>query len=81
METGQRKLLKNPRESSNLISILFFGWSIPFFKSSYNRVLHPNEAFEPCNVDRSKFLGDRLERLVVTSISRMSFSANIYNSN
>lgn len=62
MESGQRKLLDNPRKSANFISVLLFGWSIPIFKKSYTKLLHPNDAFEPLEQDRSKELGDRLER-------------------
>lgn len=62
MESGRRKLANNPRESANWISVLFFGWSIPIFKKSYTDVLHPNDAFEPLDVDRSEMLGNRLER-------------------
>lgn len=62
MESGQRKLLKNPRQSANFISVLFFGWSIPIFTKSYTKLLHPNDAFEPLDEDRSNVLGDRLER-------------------
>lgn len=62
MESSYQKLLKNPRQSASLISVLFFGWSIPLFKTSYKRVLNSNDAFEPLSDDRSKVLGDRLER-------------------
>lgn len=61
METGRRKLSVNPRSTAGLISVLFFGWSIPFFKKSYNKDLNPNVIFMPLNSDRSEVLGNRLE--------------------
>ncbi|XP_031625002.1 probable multidrug resistance-associated protein lethal(2)03659, partial [Contarinia nasturtii] len=63
MESAYRKLLKNPRQSASLISILFFGWTIPIFKQSYrDDALDSNDAFEPLVLDQSDRLGDRLEK-------------------
>lgn len=63
MEHGEKKSRKrNPRESANVLSVLVFGWSIPFFKTAYNKILHPNDVFEPRSEDLSCVLGDRLER-------------------
>lgn len=64
MDSVQRKLQKNPRQSASLISVLFFGWSIPFFKATYNKTLYGNDASEPLPDDRSNVLGDRLEKYV-----------------
>lgn len=64
MEAGKRKLLENPRQKANCLSVLFFGWSIPFYKRSYNKVLKISDVSEPLDVDRSKELGDRLEKYV-----------------
>lgn len=64
METGKRKLLSNPRQTASIPSILFFGWTIPFFKRSYRKVLDPNDVSEPLVIDQSSSLGDRLERYV-----------------
>ncbi|XP_055317503.1 probable multidrug resistance-associated protein lethal(2)03659 isoform X2 [Sitodiplosis mosellana] len=63
MQVVEKKLRKrNPRESANLISILLFGWSIPFFKAAYNRTLDSNDVCVPLREDLSCVLGDRLER-------------------
>lgn len=68
METGCRKLLKNPRETANIISALFFGWSIPIFKKTYKQFLQADEVIiEPLEQDRSQHLGDRLEKYVIMS--------------
>lgn len=73
MESGYRTLLKNPRQSANLISIIFFGWSIPIFKRTYENVLHPNDAFEPLDEDRSEYLGNRLEKYVSHCVNSVFF--------
>lgn len=66
MEYGHRRLSKNPRQNANFLSVIFFGWSIPIFKKTYNvNVLHPNDAFQPLDEDLSEILGDRLEKYVL----------------
>lgn len=62
MELGKIRLKRNPRESANLISILFFGWAIPFFKTAYKKTLNPSDVYEPTSSDHSCVLGNRLER-------------------
>lgn len=61
---GKRKLHANPRQTANLLSILFFGWSIPIFKRTYDKTLDSSDACEPLLQDRSAALGDRLERYI-----------------
>lgn len=62
MESGSRKLQPNPRQTANLFSIIFFGWTIPLFKQTYDKILDYGDVCEPLPDDRSKALGDRLER-------------------
>ncbi|XP_031637635.1 multidrug resistance-associated protein 4-like, partial [Contarinia nasturtii] len=62
MESAYRTLSKNPRQSASWISILTFGWTIPMFKRSYNKVLNANDVFAPVDEDHSDRLGDRLEK-------------------
>lgn len=64
MESGNRKLQANPRASASWFSILFFGWTIPMFKRTYNRILRVCDINEPLTVDQSRVLGDRLERYI-----------------
>lgn len=61
MESNQRELPPNPRETANIWSIIFFGWTIPLFKKGYATVLQLNDVFRPLNCDKSQSLGDRLE--------------------
>lgn len=61
MESSQLKLQPNPCETANILSKLFFAWTIPFFKKCYNHVLKLTEVYEPLKCDRSESLGDRLE--------------------
>lgn len=62
MEFGRRKLQENPCQSASWLSVLFFAWSIPFFKRTYDKKIDANDASEPLIVDRSSILGDRIER-------------------
>lgn len=62
MEARSRKLLPNPRQRANIFSVLFFSWTVAFFKRSYRKVLDVNDVSEPLLIDQSGTLGDRLER-------------------
>lgn len=64
METAYRILSKNPRQSANLLSVMFFGWTVPIFKKSYHKILSSKDVFEPLDGDRSDQLGDRLETYI-----------------
>lgn len=62
MESVRRKLLTNPREKANVVSVLFFWWTIGMFKKGYRKVLDLTDLYQPRNVDRSEKLGDRLDK-------------------
>lgn len=62
METSVPKLPTNPRDKANIFSILFFCWTLPLFKKGFRKVLDIEDIFQPIKVDKSKTLGDRLER-------------------
>lgn len=70
MESGRRNLSKNPRQSANLLSVVFFGWSIPIFRKSFKDDLHANDALEPIDEDRSELLGNRLERYDISIFAK-----------
>lgn len=61
MESTKRKLLANPRKSANIFSVLFFTWTIPIFKNSFNKELDTDDVYEPLSVDQSSELGNRLD--------------------
>lgn len=63
----------NPRKTANLLSILFFGWTIPIFKRTYDKILRPNDVFEPLSADLSNVLGDRLDRSISLKSSKIAF--------
>lgn len=73
MESGRRNLSKNPRQSANLLSVVFFGWSIPIFRKSFKNDLHANDAFEPIDEDRSELLGNRLERYDISIFAKKTY--------
>lgn len=61
MESSRRTLPENPRENSNLLSILTFAWTVPIFQKGYTKVLEFQDFYRPMNCDRSDSLGERLE--------------------
>lgn len=65
MDTGKRRFLPNPRDKANFFSVLFFSWTYPFFRKGYHKVLGVEDVYQPCQVDGSELLGQRLERLVL----------------
>lgn len=62
MESVRRKLLPNPREDANIVSVLLFWWTIGIFKKGYRKVFELSDLFVPLAVDHSERLGDRLEK-------------------
>lgn len=60
MESAKRKLPPNPREKANILSVLFFVWTLPLFKKGYAKVLELEDIFQPLTCDRSESLGNRL---------------------
>lgn len=61
MESTQRKYQPNPRETTNILSVLFFTWTIPLFRKGYSKVLEMSDIFQPLTSDHSDLLGNRLE--------------------
>lgn len=76
MELEKNRLKRNPRETANLISVLFFGWAIPFFKIAYKKTLDPSDVYEPTSVDHSCVLGNRLERYLLINLNRKRSSSS-----
>ena len=61
MESNHFKLPPNPRESANILSIVFFIWTLPLFKKGYEKILKLGDIFQALTSDKSDRLGDRLE--------------------
>ncbi|XP_036143538.1 multidrug resistance-associated protein 4 [Monomorium pharaonis] len=62
MDSTKVRSKPNPREKANIVSILFWWWTISLFKTGYKKDLEPEDLFDPLKVDRSNLLGDRLEK-------------------
>lgn len=62
METIKTKLKPNPRDTANILSILFFAWTIPLFKQSSAKSLEIEDICQPRKCDQSKLLGEKLEK-------------------
>lgn len=69
MDGGKRKFLPNPREKANLLSIIFFWWTLPLFRKGYANVLDVEDIYQPLSIDRSESLGERLEKYVLFVVS------------
>ncbi|XP_015437296.1 PREDICTED: probable multidrug resistance-associated protein lethal(2)03659 [Dufourea novaeangliae] len=62
MDSSNVKSNPNPREKANLLSVLFWWWTIGLFKAGYKKVLQTDDLYDPLKTDRSHVLGDRLEK-------------------
>ncbi|XP_057653044.1 ATP-binding cassette sub-family C member 4-like [Diorhabda carinulata] len=62
MEITQEKYYPNPREKANQFSVLFFGFAYEMFKKGYKKTLEVEDLYNPLNIDRSKLLGDVLQK-------------------
>ncbi|KAL0104958.1 hypothetical protein PUN28_016534 [Cardiocondyla obscurior] len=62
MDSTKTRLKPNPREKANIVSVLFWWWTISLFKTGYKKTLQPDDLFDPLKVDRANLLGDRLDR-------------------
>ncbi|XP_034942392.1 probable multidrug resistance-associated protein lethal(2)03659 isoform X1 [Chelonus insularis] len=62
MDASKAKVHPNPREKSNILSVLFWTWTLKLFRTGYSKILGPADLFDPLKTDRSGVLGDRLEK-------------------
>lgn len=62
METVKKKLKENPRDSTNIFSVLVFAWVIPLFKKGYSKQLDTEDLFQSRKCDKSNILADKLQR-------------------
>ncbi|KAL6254634.1 hypothetical protein P5V15_013941 [Pogonomyrmex californicus] len=62
MDSTKIRSKPNPREKANVISVLLWWWTITLFKTGYRKVLESEDLYDPLKTDRSKLLGDRLEK-------------------
>ncbi|XP_011877742.1 PREDICTED: probable multidrug resistance-associated protein lethal(2)03659 [Vollenhovia emeryi] len=62
MDSSKVRSNPNPREKANIVSVLFWWWTISIFKTGYKKDLEVDDLYDPLKVDRAKLLGDRLEK-------------------
>ncbi|XP_011635936.1 probable multidrug resistance-associated protein lethal(2)03659 isoform X3 [Pogonomyrmex barbatus] len=62
MDSTKIRSKPNPREKANIISVLLWWWTITLFKTGYRKILESEDLYDPLKTDRSKLLGDRLEK-------------------
>ncbi|CAH0558001.1 unnamed protein product [Brassicogethes aeneus] len=61
---------KNPRDTANSLSVLFFTYTFKFFKRGYGKTIFADDIFSPITCDKSQELGDRLEKKWITHITQ-----------
>ncbi|XP_011309864.1 probable multidrug resistance-associated protein lethal(2)03659 [Fopius arisanus] len=62
MADPKKSSYPNPRESSNFFGVLFWTWTIRFFKLGYTKILGKEDLYDPPSYDQATVLGDRLEK-------------------
>ncbi|XP_046428414.1 ATP-binding cassette sub-family C member 4-like [Neodiprion fabricii] len=62
MDRREKTSRKNPKETSNILTRLFFGWMVPIFWKGTKRDLEVTDLYDPLKSDESESLGDRLEK-------------------
>lgn len=62
MERTKTKLKPNPRDKSNILSVLSFAWTIPLFRKRLSKHLEIDDICQPRDCDKSKNLADRLDK-------------------
>ncbi|XP_015522174.2 ATP-binding cassette sub-family C member 4 isoform X1 [Neodiprion lecontei] len=62
MDAKKKQVLRNPKETANILNWLFFGWILPIFREGYKRDLQIEDLYDPLKSNESESLGDRLER-------------------
>ncbi|KAI2474163.1 ATP-binding cassette sub-family C member 4 [Diabrotica virgifera virgifera] len=62
MDPSEVKYNPNPRENANIFSILFFGYTIPTFRTGMTKVIDVDDVYNTLEGDKSDYLGNRLEK-------------------
>ncbi|CAH1180472.1 unnamed protein product [Phaedon cochleariae] len=63
----------NPRDKANFLSVLFFSYTIPIFRKGMRKTLEVDDLYNPLRKDRSRLLGDALERNWEKEISKPNY--------
>lgn len=62
MERTKTELKPNPRDKSNILSVLSFAWTIPLFRKGLSKHLEIDDICEPRECDKSHNLAERLNK-------------------
>ncbi|KAJ8918369.1 hypothetical protein NQ315_008063 [Exocentrus adspersus] len=62
MDFTKDNINPNPRDTANPLSVIFFTYTIDMFRKGYRKTLDVDDLYNPIRSDRSKILGDRIER-------------------
>ena len=61
MDFKEKERPKNPAETANWLSKMFWTWIIPFFRKGYKQDLGMDDMYDVLKHDASTYLGERLE--------------------
>jgi hypothetical protein len=61
MDFQEHKLVPNPRESTSLLSKIFFTWTLPLYRKGRKVKLGVDDLYTLLPKDSSEKLGDELE--------------------
>ncbi|XP_056648643.1 ATP-binding cassette sub-family C member 4-like [Diorhabda sublineata] len=62
MDSTEVKYNPNPREKANIFSIIFFGFTLPTFRTGLKKDIDVDDVYNTLSNDRSERLVERLER-------------------
>ncbi|CAG9863640.1 unnamed protein product [Phyllotreta striolata] len=62
MDSTKVKFNPNPRETANIISQVFFGFTLPTFRKGLKKELDVDDVYNPLESDKSDYLCQRLEK-------------------
>ncbi|KAG5876595.1 hypothetical protein JTB14_021562 [Gonioctena quinquepunctata] len=62
MDSGYKLKVENPKKKANFVSLLFFWWMVEVVKKGTKAGLEILDLYKALDADKSKFLGDKLEK-------------------
>ncbi|XP_008207016.1 probable multidrug resistance-associated protein lethal(2)03659 isoform X1 [Nasonia vitripennis] len=77
MNTATAESNPNPQERDNFFSNLFYWWTRHIYKKGYRRALALSDLYDPLELDRASYLGDRLETQWNTQVYKGAKSLNL----
>ncbi|KAJ3656118.1 hypothetical protein Zmor_015216 [Zophobas morio] len=58
----KRKLKPHPQENSNILSALFYCWTVPIFRTGLKKDISEEDVYQTLQYHRAEDLANRLEK-------------------